>query len=412
MSLSLSAAGTVTTLLINISGHGSTAEYVTADGQTRTTNLYCGDYDRAGRIKKVLPGNDVAVLLEAFCTKIGEKLVEGLEQDFPHVVYPESGHPGLRNTITAIHQRYPKLASTLFEEGGGIVDRFTAVHVGPEMVENEESPSSLRQMVLGAQKYIEDPFVLALTAGLRRFDIPLIDYPPGVLFMSKYEILDSKFISFPEDCKAEWERFIRKGLLHVTVSFPSGPVDFVVAHHQDGTSPAAIKARQRQISMAMDLINGIKDNDPNRPVNYMADFNTPDGTDAHAVLRRDLKRLGLVEAEADGATFKNDGVYQKLKNGEPLSQRPPSSSNSRKASTRQEWKLDYSFFDSGAFELVEARVLRNEFRWPEYEDFLSDHFPLRVRLRPKPLIKAPSYGFMGRLRSGFRRVRKSLFGFF
>ena len=314
------------------------------------TRLYFEDHQRVDQIADRLHemGPDVIGLQEVFCPEMQHRLMERLREDYPYHVR-SSTYDGVEQSIRTVRRLWPRFGDFYARNIQKVVDGFTLSHYSRDGL-----PTRL------LRKFVSEDAVLRF---LYKATAQQFLWGAGLLFFSKYPILDHEFV--PHPIRADLEQFAEKGVLKVTLQPPqTDRVTVLLTHLQEGDTSHAVSARRRQLGQIQDLMR-----DSAERVVVMGDLNVPEGWPGqYEEMAAGLLEVGGFDCfrtvypdrqETPGYTYRVGNRFERKLLGEshPF--------------VGEDQRLDYLF--ARGLRVLGSGVLETEFSG------LSDHSPILVR---------------------------------
>lgn len=313
------------------------------------TRLYFEDHQRVDRIADRLleTGPDLIGLQEVFCPGMQDRLIERLGASYPyHVRSP--AYDGVEESIRTVRRLWPRLGDAYARNIQKVVDFFTLSHY-----------SRAGLLTRLARTFVSEDAVLRFLyeATERQFL-----WGAGLLFFSKFPVVDRGFV--PHPARADLERFADKGVLKAIVQTPGGDrVTVLLTHLQEGETPQALWARERQIRRIQDLLN------ESEKALVMGDLNVPEGrTDQYQPMAAVILEAGGLDCFRVLHPDPGDVPGYTYRAGSPFEQRLLGESHDFMG---EDQRLDYIF--ARGLRVLGGGVLEDEFSG------LSDHSPILVR---------------------------------
>jgi endonuclease/exonuclease/phosphatase family metal-dependent hydrolase len=300
------------------------------------TRLYLDDHRRVDQIAERLLGTnpDLIGLQEVFCPEMQDRLIARLKPRYPYYARTIT-YDGVEQSIRTVRRLWPRYGDLYARNIQKVVDYFTLSHysrdgwIGRLFRKVVSEDAALRFLF----EATENQFL----------------WGAGLLFFSKFPILESAYVPHPARADLEW--FADKGVLKTTVETPE-PVTVLVTHLQEGETPQALAARRSQLDGVQDLMKG-----PERAI-LLGDLNIPEGSSVAGGL--DCYRACHPDPQgAPGSTYRAGNSFERKLLGEshPF--------------VGGDLRLDYLF--ARGLQVLGSGVLEAEFNG------LSDHSPVFAR---------------------------------
>lgn len=315
-----------------------------------TTRLYLDDHRRVDQIADRLleTGADLVGLQEVFCTEMQDRLVLRLRKQYPFHAWSGT-YDGIEQSIRTVRRLWPRFGDLYARNIQKVVDGFTLSHY---------SRDGRATRLL--KKFVSEDAVLRFLheAAEKQFF-----WGAGLLFFSKFPIIDQEFVPHPKRADLEW--FAHKGILKVSLQpDPFDPITVLLTHIQEGETPQAVAARGLQLDRVQELMRQSAER-----VVVLSDMNVSEGRPGpyEDMAARLLEAGGLDcfrtvypdRQERPGYTYRVGNKFERKLLGESHD------------FVGEDQRLDYIF--ARGLRVLWSGVLEEEFSG------LSDHSPVAVR---------------------------------
>ena len=328
-------------------------------GSVYRTGFIYEDEERAELIPQCIRAlnPDIVGLTEAWHPQVRQQMITSLQDIYPYH-YSSDGLEGISEIFRSLESRWPRTTAAvkyLLPRTPQIVDGLSSLHY------NSGKCGLLAGALRCFNGLVPEDTVYRSLKWLVNPDAQWHAFDDALLLLSRYPIQNATISTY--QARADHEHFVRKGILKAEIHpADRAPVTVLLTHNQEGESWHARRARQMQMNKLRDLRNQSP-----YPVVIMGDLNEKrEDWLAQQLNLTDTYRHHFPDSqEFPGYTYDAETPYAK-KQGIVLG------SNSR-------LRLDYVFADQ-SLPIRTSRICRDEFRHPQKEYDLSDHFPVEAEV--------------------------------
>lgn len=328
-------------------------------GSVYHTGFSYEDEERAELIPQCIRaiGPDVVGLTETWHPHVRQQIVTALRDVYPYH-YSSAGLEGIGEIFRSLESRWPKTTAALkylLPRTPRIVDGLSSLHYSAgDCGMLASALQCFRGLVAEDTVYRSLKWLVNPDAQWHAFD-------DALLLLSRYPIENAAISTY--QARADHEHFVRKGILTADIHPPGlSPIRVLLTHNQEGESWHARRARHTQ----MKRLRSLRDQSP-YPVMVMGDLNEKrEEWLARQLNLTDTYRHHFPDSRAfPGYTYDAETPYAKQ-------QGIARGDNSQ-------LRLDYVFADR-SLQIRASQIRRDEFRHPQKEYDLSDHFPVEAEV--------------------------------
>lgn len=328
-------------------------------GSVYHTGFIFEDEERAELIPQCIRAlqADVVGLTEAWHPQVRQQIITSLQDIYPYH-YSSKGLEGISEIFRSLESRWPRTTAAvkyLLPRTPQIVDGLSSLHYNSgECGMLASALQCFRGLVAEDTVYRSLKWFINPDAQWHAFD-------DALLLLSRYPIKNAVISSY--QARADHEHFVRKGILKAEIHPPHrAPVTVLLTHNQEGESLHARRARHTQLGKLRQLVQ-----QSSYPVVVMGDLNE----------RREewlTEQLNLIDSYRQlfpdrrafpGYTYSAETPYAKQQG--------------IRGGHNSQLRLDYVFTNSG-LRVRTSQIRRDEFRHPQKEYDLSDHFPVEAEV--------------------------------